>query len=59
MTLSEASQSGNPPFSKFTQAIVQVNDCQIWVFCMNQEDISVKVRGSSASQTRHCKRAKH
>lgn len=42
--LLEVSHSGNPLFTKFTQAIVKVNDCQISVFCMNQEDISVKVR---------------
>lgn len=42
--LLEVSHSGNPLFTKFAQAIMQVNDCQISVFCMNQEDISVKVR---------------
>lgn len=37
--------SGNPLFLNSQQVMVQVNDCQISVFCMNQEDISVKVRG--------------
>lgn len=37
--------SGNPLFLNSQQVIVQVNDCQISIFCMNQEDISVKVHG--------------
>lgn len=37
--------SGNPLFLNSQQVIVQVNDCQISILCMNQEDISVKVRG--------------
>lgn len=37
--------SGNPLFLNSQQVMEQVNDCQVLILCMNQEDISVKVRG--------------
>lgn len=33
----------NTPCSAFIQVCMQVNDCQVSFFCMNQEEISIKV----------------